>query len=98
MKRLTRRPVNLVLVTVFFAVALISSLSLGPIGMVSIAEAHHKPGHGCSGGGSSGCGTPPTVSELPIRYMVPGGLALVLVSGGIVYLVRNRNKKPALET
>ncbi len=94
MKRLFEKPVNFVLVTAFFGAVLFSALSLGPIGMVSVAEAHHKPGHTCQG---NKCGPPPTVSEFPIRYMIPGGLALILVSGGIVYLIRNRNKKPALK-
>ncbi len=67
---------------------------LGPNGTVSVAEAHHKPGHSCSG---PKCGPPPTVSELPIQYMVSGGIALILVFGGIVYFMRNRNKKPSPE-
>lgn len=94
MKHLFEKPVNFVLVTAFLGAVLFSSLTLGPIGMISVAEATHKPGHTCGG---NPCGPPPTVSELPIRYMVPGGLALILVSGGIVYLMRNRNKKPTLE-
>jgi len=81
----------------FYSAGFVVPWDLGPNGTVSVAKAHHKPGHGCSGGGKSGCGTPPSVSELPIQYMVACGLAFILVSGGIVYLVRNRNKKPAME-
>lgn len=94
MRNLIKKPVNVVFLTAFFAMVLFSDLSLGPIEMVSVADAHHKPGHTCNG---AACGSPPTVSELPIRYMVPGGLALILVAGGIVYLVRNRSKKPSLK-
>lgn len=94
MKRLIEKPVNFILMALFFGMLLSA-----PMGMVTVADAHHKPGHSCSGGGQSGCGsgTPPTVSELPIQYMVPVGLAVVLAVGGIVYLARNRNKKSALE-
>ena len=94
MKHLIEKPVNFVLMALFFGMIISASM-----GMVSVADAHHRPGHDCSGGGKSGCGsgTPPTVSELPIRYMVPAGLAVVLAVGGIVYLARNRNKKSALE-
>ena len=92
MKHFIEKPVNFALMTLLFGMILSA-----PMGMVSVADAHHKPGHSCSGGGQSGCGSPPpTVSELPIRYMVPGGLALILAVGGIVYLARNRNKKSVL--
>jgi len=75
-----------------FAIAFygVSFVDLGPNGTVSVAEAHHKPGHACKG---NKCGPPPTVSELPIQYMVAGGIAFILISGGIVYLTRNRSKK-----
>jgi len=93
MKRLFEKPV-IGLVSILFGVVLLSSLSFGPIGMVSVAEAHHKPGHDCQG---NKCGPPPTVSELPIQYMVAGGIAFILMSGGIVYLTRNRSKKQSPE-
>ena len=73
---------------------------LGPNGTVSIAEATHlkKGGKGeGQGPGHGGGGKPPTVSELPIQYMVSGGVALILVCGGIVFFMRNRNKKPSPE-
>ncbi|MDH3256804.1 MAG: hypothetical protein OEM27_04250 [Nitrospinota bacterium] len=94
MKRLLEKPINFVLMTLFFGM-IIST----PMGMVSVADAHHKPGHDCQGGGSSGCGggPPPTVSELPIKYMVAGGLAIILLSGGIFYLTRDRSKQQSSE-
>jgi len=49
MKHLFEKPVNFVLVTAFLGAVLFSSLTLGPIGMISVAEAHHKPGHDCGG-------------------------------------------------
>ena len=71
---------------------------LGPNGTVSIAEATHDSSadHG-HGQGKKGGGGPPTVSELPIQYMVSGGVALILVCGGIVFFMRNRNKKTSPE-
>ena len=84
-----------------FAVALYGagfmvSWDLGPNGTVSVAEATHDssadPGKGHGGGKP-----PPTVSELPIQYMVSGGVALILVLGGMVYFMRHRNKKPSPE-
>lgn len=69
---------------------------LGPNGTVSVAEATHdaseNQGHGQGQGGG-----PPTVAELPIQYMVSGGVALILVSGGIVFFMRHRSKKPSPE-
>ncbi len=69
--------------------------ALNPDGTASVAQAAHKPSHnppGPGGGGPPG-GGPPTVSELPIQYMVSGGLALIVLSGGLVYMVRKRNKE-----
>jgi len=78
-----------------FGAGFVVPWELGPNGTVSVAEATHDAsadkGHGQGGG------KPPTVSELPIQYMVSGGVALILVCGGIVYLMRNRNKKPSPE-
>ena len=70
-------------------------------GDVTIAEATHKGGGGKGGGGKGGGGkgckgkrcTPPTVSELPIQYMVAGGITFILASGGIIFFIRNRSKK-----
>jgi len=69
----------------FYGSSVYSPWILNPDGTASVAEAHHKPGH--SGG------PPPTVSELPIQYMVSGGLALVVITGGVVYWIRKRNKE-----
>ena len=66
---------------------------LNPDGTASVAQAAHKPSHNPPGQGNK----PPTVSELPIQYMVSGGVALILVSGGIVYFMRHRHKKPSPE-
>jgi len=86
----------------FYGAGFVVPWDLGPNGTVSVAEAKHdasqpksNPGKGHQGGG--GGGTPPTVSELPVQYMVSGGVALILVCGGIVFFMRNRNKKPSPE-
>lgn len=84
-----------------FAIAFygVSFVDLGPNGTVSVAQATHDKGKGGGHGGGrgGGGGTPPTVSELPIQYMVAGGIAFILISGGIVYLTRNRSKKHSSE-
>ncbi len=36
---------------------------------------------------------PPTVSELPVHYMVASGMAVLAVSGGFVYQLRRRDGK-----
>ena len=36
---------------------------------------------------------PPTVSELPIQYMVLSGAVLLTLSGGMVFLIRQRKVK-----
>ncbi len=73
----------------------------GVDGTVSVAEAHHRPGHG--GGPKDGkwcrkhpdrC-KPPTVSELPVHYMVASGIAAILITGGIVYQLRRREEENA---
>ncbi len=71
------------------------SWDFGTNGTVSVAEATHSA-HDPKGKGH-GNQPPPTVSELPIQYMVSGGVAMILVGGGIVYFMRNRNKKPSPE-
>jgi len=97
MKRLSKYFFVALLAIVFYASGFLVPWDLGPNGTLSVAEAHHRPGHSCSGGGQSGCGSPPTVSELPIQYMVAGGIAFILISGGIIYLTRNRSKKQSTE-
>lgn len=91
MKRWMEKPDRLILVAVFFGIMGLASWHMG---WVSSAQAHHKPGHTCNG---AKCGPPPTVDELPIKYMVPGGMALILLTGGVVYLMRNRKKKTIQE-
>ena len=69
-------------------------------GEVNIAGAHHKPWH-TNGGGNckknpKKC-QPPTVSELPIQYMVLSGTALILLSGSAVFYIRKRRMQSSLE-
>jgi len=94
MRRLLKYSLVALFAVAFYGAGFLVPWDLGPNGTVSVAEAHHKPGHSCNG---PKCGSPPTVSELPIQYMVSGGIALILVFGGIVYFMRNRNKKPSPE-
>ena len=69
-------------------------------GEVTNAEAHHKVGHynqnKCDQGQTEWC-PPPTVSELPIQYMVFSGAALIVISVGMVSLIRKRKMKSSLE-
>ena len=64
--------------------------------MISVAEASHKASHKpkkpkpCNG---KKCSPPPTVSELPIEYMVPVGFAMIMLSGGILFLRQRRNRE-----
>jgi len=97
MKRLFKYGLVALFAVAIYGAGFVVPWDLGPNGTVSVAEAHHKPGHSCAGKGNPGCNPPPTVSELPIQYMVSGGVALILVSGGIVFFMRNRNKKPSPE-
>ena len=68
----------------------------------SIAYAHHKPWH-TGGGGSDKCKKnpkkcqPPTVSELPIQYMILSGVALISLCGGMAFYIRKRKMKNATE-
>jgi len=57
--------------------------------MVSVAEADHKPGHKPK----KPKDTPPTVSELPIEYMIPVGFTLIMLSGGILVLMQKRKRQ-----
>ena len=81
-------------------------------GQVTVAEASHRGGGG-GGGSSfctrfptlceSLCRRnprfcqPPTVSELPIQYMVLSGAAMIALSGGIVFYIRKRKMRSSLE-
>ena len=74
---------------------------------VSTADAGHRGKGGDKGGGKGGKGgggkcrgkkcTPPTVSELPIQYMVLSGAAVIALSGGTVFYIRKRRMKSSLE-
>ncbi len=96
MKRLFKYGLVALFAVAFYGAGLMVPWDLGPNGTLSVAQATHdsstNPGKGHGGGGG-----PPTVSELPIQYMVSGGVALILVAGGIVFFMRHRNKKPSPE-
>lgn len=81
----------------FYGAGFVVPWDLGPNGTVSVAEATHDAAADQGHGQGKGGGNPPTVSELPIQYMVSGGVALILVSGGIFYFMRHRHKKPSPE-
>ena len=78
----------------FYAAGFVVPWDLGPKGTVSVADAHHKPGHKCSG---KKCGQPPTVSELPIQFMVAGGAVMIALTGGVVFYISKRKTKNSLE-
>ncbi len=92
MKSLVKCLLIFLLAFAFYGSSSYLSWVLDPDGTVSVAQAAHKPSHNPPGKGK-GKGKPPTVSELPIQYMVSGGIALIVLSGGLVYLVRKRNKE-----
>jgi len=94
MKRLLKYCFVALLAIAFYGAAFVVPWDIGPNGTVSVAEAHHKPGHTCNG---KKCNPPPVLSELPIPYMVAGGFAFVLVSGTIVYQIRSRREKQSSE-
>lgn len=91
MKKMVKSLLVFLLAFAFYGSSIYLPQILNPDGTASIAQAAHKASHNPPGQGG-GKGKPPTVSELPIQYMVTGGLALIVVSGGIVYLLRKRNK------
>jgi hypothetical protein len=73
-------------------------------GQVSIADARHSGGDYCNGRGGGRGGNcrgrrcqPPTVSELPVQYMVLSGVAMIALSGGIIFYIRKRRMKNSLE-
>ena len=96
MKRLSKYLSVALIAIAFYAFGFVAPWDLGPKGTVSIAEATHDKGKGKGHGGGGG-GPPPTVSELPIQYMVFGGIAFILMAGGIFYLTRNRSKSQSPE-
>ena len=101
MKRLFKYSGVALFAVAIYGAGFVVPWDLGSHGTVSVAEATHdasvNPGKGHSGLSGGGGGTPPTVSELPIQYMVSGGVALILICSGIVFFMRNRNKKPSPE-
>ena len=79
-------------------------------GKVSIAEASHQGGGSSSfcqrfpslcermcRRNPRWC-QPPTVSELPIQYMILSGVALISLCGGMAFYIRKRKMKNSLET
>ncbi len=98
MKRLLKYFFVVLLAVVFYAAGFVVPWDLGPKGTVSIADADHKPGHKtkppkpCK---KKKC--PPTVSELPIQYMVLSGAVVITLTGGIVFYLRKRKMKSSLE-
>jgi len=99
MKRLFKYSLVALFAVAFYGAGFVVPWDLGSNGTVSVAEATHDAsapfGHGDQP--SKGGKPPPTVAELPIQYMVSGGVALILVLGGMVYFMRHRNKKPSPE-
>ena len=71
-------------------------------GEVTIAEANHRGG-GDNGGGNGGGNCrrrrcqPPTVSELPIQYMVLSGTVVIALCGGMAFYIRKRKLKSSPE-
>ena len=94
MRNLVKYLLIFLLVFAFYGSSVYLPGVLNPEGDASVAQAAHKPSHNPPGPGGGG---PPSVSELPIQYMVSGGLALVVITGGVVYLVRKRNKEQSSE-
>ncbi len=95
MKRLFKYSGVALFAVAIYGTGFVVPWDLGSHGTLSVAEATHSK-HAPTGKGH-GNQPPPTVSELPIQYMVSGGVAMILVGGGIVYFMRNRNKKPSPE-
>ena len=109
MKRLIKYFFVALLAMAFYATGFVVPWDLGPNGTVSVVKANHRNNGGQSGGdnggdngGSNGncrnrnCG-PPTVSELPIQYMVLSGAAMIALSGGMVFYIRKRKMRSSLE-
>lgn len=90
MKSLLQCLLIFLLAFAFYGSSIYLPSMLNPDGTASIAQAAHKPSHNPPGKGGGG---PPSVSELPIQYMVSGGIGLIMISGGIVYWIRKRNKE-----
>jgi len=97
MKRFSKYLLILLLAVTFNVTGFSISWIVGSDEAVSTAEAAHRwwhqPGGWFCRRFPARCQPPPTVSELPIQYMVSGGLALIVMSGGIIYWIRKRNKK-----
>lgn len=57
----------------------------------------NRPNRGnCRGGNRRRC-QPPTVSELPIQYMVLSGASTIALAGGMVFYIRKRKMKNSPE-
>ena len=102
MKRLFKYFFVVLLAVVFYAAGFVVPWDLGSNGTVSVAVANHRSGGGDNGngGGNGNCRNgrcrPPTVSELPIQYMVLSGGAIIALSGGIVFY-RKQKMRSSLE-
>jgi len=87
MKSLVKCLLIFLLAFAFYGSSSYLSWVLDPTGTASVAQAAHKPSHNPKGK------PPPSVSELPIQYMVSGGIGLIVIAGGIAYWIRKRNKE-----
>jgi hypothetical protein len=103
MKRLSKYFFVVLLVVVFYASSINLPRTLNPdgtasVGGASVAEAQKggkpKKPKPCKG---KKCVPPPTVSELPIQYMVLSGAAVIALSGGMVFYIRKQKMKNSLE-
>ncbi len=90
MRKLVKCLLIFLLAFAFYGSSSYLSWVLNPDGTPSVAQAAHKPSHNPPGPGGGG---PPSVSELPIQYMVSGGIGLIVIAGGIAYWIRKRNKE-----
>lgn len=97
MNRLSKYFFIALLAVAFYGAGFLVPWDLSPNGAISVAEATHDASSDKGHGQGKGGGTPPTVSELPIQYMVAGGIAFILISGTIVYLTRKQNKRHSSE-
>jgi hypothetical protein len=72
-------------------------------GDVTVAKANHRSGGGDRGNGGGRCRRdpsrcqPPTVSELPIQYMILSGTAVIALSGSTIFYIRKRKMKNSTE-
>ena len=87
MKNLVKCLLIFLLAFAFYGSSFYLPWVLNPDGTASVAQAAHKPSHDPKGK------PPPTVSELPIEVMIPVGFTMILISGGILFLIKKRNRQ-----